>query len=236
MIYGIIAAMMEDVSFLLDNVSIKKRFCEFGMKIYIACYKGNDLNIIVSGVGKVNAARGAQYSIAKLNSDVLINIGSAGSILPTLSIGDVVIASSAVQYDADFSAIGLSLGEIPFNPRCSFVYTDPIFTDKFVSAADSLNITNRVGRVLTADLFINNPRFYNLLQMKLDGLSIDAESAAVGQVACLSYIPFGVIRVIVNDSLLPASGAIFEENLDSVVPIPQKILLEFLDNQYKCIL
>lgn len=233
MIYGIVSAMIEEVNLLLDTFTIKKSYVEYGLKVYICTYNCYQINIVVSGVGKVNGSRATEYVIDILHSDTIINIGSAGGIVPDLINGEVIIASSAVQYDADFSAIGLTLGEIPFTPRCSFVETSFCLQEKFKSSARTLEIPTRIGRVLTADLFIDNPAFYTLLQRQLQGLSVDAESAAIGQVACLYDKPFGVLRVIVNNSLSDSSGSSFEENFVELNKIPQKILINFFDSNPK---
>ena len=60
---------------------------------------GKDVVIVVCSEGKVNAAMCATTLILNYSPDIVINSGVAGALSSKVSIGDIVIATSAVEHD-----------------------------------------------------------------------------------------------------------------------------------------
>ena len=79
---------------------------------YIGSIEGKDVVLVKSNVGKVNSARISQILIDSFNIELIINVGTAGSVNNDLEIGDVVVSTNLVQYDFDVTAFGRKLGEI----------------------------------------------------------------------------------------------------------------------------
>ena len=66
--------------------------------------------LVVSGVGKVNAAAAAQKAIDG-GADEILNCGLVGGLDPAMSVGDVFEVSQAVEYDFDLAVLnGTGLG------------------------------------------------------------------------------------------------------------------------------
>ena len=89
-------AMLEDrrdISVGMDHFSVGKLF-------------GHEAVLAVCGPGKVNAALCAQSMITRFHPEWILNLGVAGSGSPEVGIGDMVIATAAVQHDMDTSPIG----------------------------------------------------------------------------------------------------------------------------------
>jgi adenosylhomocysteine nucleosidase len=62
---------------------------------------GSDVVLIVTGVGKVNAAVAASYALSIMNPSEVINIGMCGSLKPSLhKPGHIVLVKEVFQHDA----------------------------------------------------------------------------------------------------------------------------------------
>lgn len=61
--------------------------------------------LIVSGVGKVNAAAAAMYAISVLKADEIVNVGLAGGLKASMAAGEIYEVDSAVEYDFDLSLV-----------------------------------------------------------------------------------------------------------------------------------
>ena len=71
--------------------------------------RGGD-RLVVSGIGKVNAAAAAQKAIDE-GADEILNCGVAGGLDASMSVGDVYEISQAVEYDLDLADLnGTGLG------------------------------------------------------------------------------------------------------------------------------
>ena len=79
---------------------------------YIGSIENKLVVVVKSNVGKVNSARVCQMMIDNFDIDLVINVGTAGSVDNRLDIGDVVVGEKLVQYDFDVTPFGRKLGEI----------------------------------------------------------------------------------------------------------------------------
>ncbi len=62
-------------------------------------FRSESLVLIISGIGKVNAALAAEYLILKYGTDELWNFGTAGGLSGNLSAGDILQVRAAVERD-----------------------------------------------------------------------------------------------------------------------------------------
>ena len=189
---GIIAAEFEEMNAIkkyMDNCIEEK--------IYnLTFYKGNirdkECVIVRCGIGKVNASRTTQILIDNYNVKYVINVGSAGSVVDNLNIGDIVIGKELVQYDFDITDIGgYEKGEI--------YEVGKYFTsdEKLVRlCTETMKGQATIGRIGSADLFCSNPQRSKEIKEEFDVLCVEMEGAAIGQVCLLDNVPFLVIRSI----------------------------------------
>jgi len=194
-IIGIIGALDEEINEYLTHLtnSVKKDLSDF------IFYEGilNDKKVVItkSGVGKVFAAMTAQKLIDTYNPSIVIFTGIAGALNIDFQIGDVVIANDCMQYDLDVTALGFSIGTIPYTEYRIFE------TDKDLKElALSAQIQHRIhqGRILTGDQFITakDAEKFRFLQEELKGDAVEMEGASVGEVCTINKIPLIIIRTI----------------------------------------
>lgn len=70
-------------------------------------------NVLITGIGKVNAAFELTKSIVKQKPSLIINLGSAGS--STFSRGQVVCCTKFIQRDMDVRGLGFRKYETPLS-------------------------------------------------------------------------------------------------------------------------
>lgn len=73
----------------------------------------HDQNVIITGIGKVNAAYALTKAIQEHQPDIIINLGTAGS--NTLKRGEVGNCTSFVQRDMDVSPLGFEKYKTPLS-------------------------------------------------------------------------------------------------------------------------
>jgi adenosylhomocysteine nucleosidase len=130
---------------------------------------GKDIAVVICGVGKVNAAAGTQYAIDVLKANKIVNIGVAGGLNSSMSVGKIYCISHVVQYDFDLvqlnhTAIG-TLNE--FDENYLSLQTVDLFPLK---------------KLATGDRFNDDIDDFNLLTSTLQADIRDMEAGAIVQV------------------------------------------------------
>lgn len=190
---GIIAAMDSEVRDIKSAMEDGIKIHHGGMTFFKGKLHQKEVIAVKSGVGKVNAAMCTQILIDIFKVNTIIHVGVAGAVHPDLEIGDIVISEDSCQYDMDARAFGHPRGEIP-NMDITFFKADPTLIKLAVAAAQELDATYRVGRIMTADLGVDSNKLKEELREEFGGLCVEMEGAAVGQVAMLNQVPYLVIR------------------------------------------
>lgn len=95
---GIIGAMDEEVQKLKEQLGFYQETTIAGTPFYQGKLAGQDIVLLQSGIGKVNAALSTAILLNHFQPDVVINTGSAGGFNKDLEIGDIVI-STEVRYN-----------------------------------------------------------------------------------------------------------------------------------------
>ncbi|GAA0723898.1 5'-methylthioadenosine/adenosylhomocysteine nucleosidase [Clostridium malenominatum] len=194
MIIGVIGAMIEEIEPLVKDLNLKRKLQKANMEFNEGSLWGNEVVVVKSGIGKVNAAVCTQILIDEFKVDAVINVGVAGGVGNNVYPGDVVIGESLVQHDMDSTAFGERRGQIPrldtFDFKC-----DENLVLKAKRACEKMNNSKHfVGRIVTGDQFIADTDKIKWLNEEFDALACEMEGGSVAQVCYLNNIPFVVIR------------------------------------------
>ncbi|TCT12279.1 adenosylhomocysteine nucleosidase [Natranaerovirga pectinivora] len=194
---GIIGAMEEEIALLKEKIDISKTEEMAGMVFYTGTMRDNEIILVKSGIGKVNAAVCTQILIDKYNVEAIINTGVAGGIAADVNIGDIVISSDTMQHDVDATGFGYKLGEIPRMETSTFK-ADEKLIDLAKKASEKVNKNLKVfvERIVSGDQFISNVEKKNMILEVFNGYCTEMEGAAIAQVSYLNQVPFVVIRAI----------------------------------------
>ncbi|MFD2923374.1 5'-methylthioadenosine/adenosylhomocysteine nucleosidase [Halobacillus naozhouensis] len=200
-IVGIIGPMKEEIEILHSDMEVKKAKDIAGMTFYEGTLKGQNIVLVQSGIGKVNAAMAAQLLVSHFNADKLINSGISGAIHPGVSLGDIVISTETVQHDMDETAKGYEPGVIPrldkgyFKADKDLIALAEQATEKLPDKVDVFK-----GLIATGDQFIASAEKKQWIYETFNAYVVEMEGAAVGQVAYLNDVPYIVIRSASDDA------------------------------------
>lgn len=194
---GIIGAMQEEVSLLQEEMKVDEIIEKAGMVFYKGELCGQEVVIVKSGIGKVNAALCAQILVDVFQVDTLINTGIAGSLDARIDIGDMVISTDAVQHDMDASIFGDPIGQIPRMDTFSFPSNKELVElAKEVNEEENPDIHTFTGRIVSGDQFVSSAEVKERIVSNFQAMCTEMEGAAIAHAAYLNKISCVIIRAI----------------------------------------
>ena len=194
---GIIGAMEEEVAKLKENMQIQETSVIAGMEFCQGICEGQNVVIVRSGIGKVNAAVCTQILCDVFKVNAIINTGVAGSLKNEINIGDIVLSEDALQHDMDATGFGYDPGVIP-RMEDSIFKGDETLLKLAQKVCQEVNPDIQVfrGRVVSGDQFISDHDVKQRIVNSFGGFCTEMEGAAIAQTAWLNKIPYLVIRAI----------------------------------------
>jgi len=199
---GIIGAMDVEIASITKYMKIHQIEKFASLTFYQGCFQDIPCVVVKCGPGKVNAAICTQVMIDRYELELIINTGVAGGIGKNVHIGDIVIASSCVEYDVDTTALGDALGfisginlvEIPCNEVISTILEEN--AKKIYGQAHK-------GVIATGDSFVADKDKSQKLGEIFNALACEMEGAAIVHTCYMNGVEVAVIRAIsdnANDS------------------------------------
>lgn len=150
----------------------------------------NDVVLCRCGIGKVNAALGAQRFINEHHPDCIINTGVAGGIDCGLRVMDVVVAQECVYHDV-WCGEPNAKGQVQGMPE-RYPSNDTLFR-----CALSVEGPIKGGLICTGDQFITNEDALKVIKNDFpSGLAVDMESCAIAHTCYVNKVPFLAVRII----------------------------------------
>ncbi|MCZ4279882.1 5'-methylthioadenosine/adenosylhomocysteine nucleosidase [Kiloniella laminariae] len=213
---GVIGAMTEEVQLLLGQLSDTSSSVHAGITVTRGDYKGTEIALAQSGIGKINATICTQMMIDLFKPQKLIFSGVAGGLLPNMQAGDIIVASHVVEYDMDLTAFGRRHGETPGRER--LIECQPDLVSKATAAFDAAfdgvegGPNLMLGTIASGDTFVQDIQKLRWLQREFAALATEMEGAAFGHTCRLNGLPFVVIRAL-SDSSSHSASADFQQNL-----------------------
>ncbi len=226
---GIICAMEEELAPLKEHMKNYQKKSKATMDFFEGHIDGQNLVMVVSGIGKVNAALCAQILIDDYEVTHLLNVGVAGGVKETLKPMDIIIATSLIQHDMDVRAFGLKRGEIPRMDTSIFL-PDPELNHLLLKAAKKYtDSTVHEGIIVSGDAFISSrDKILDLLDT-FDASACEMEGASIAHVAYLNQVPFAVIRAI-SDNANTGATMDYEKFKDQAARNTVTMVLDLLKN------
>ncbi|ANU19238.1 5'-methylthioadenosine/S-adenosylhomocysteine nucleosidase [Planococcus plakortidis] len=225
---GVIGAMEEEVELLrnqLANISVREIA---NSEFTTGTYKGQELILLKSGIGKVNAAMTTTILMQEYKPDLVLNIGSAGGFDEELEVGAVVISGEVRHHDVDATVFGYELGQVPQMPAAYTANKELI--ELAVQAVDEIGEhQHAVGLIATGDSFMSDPARVALVKRQFPEIkAAEMEAAAVAQV-CFQYdTAFVVIRAL-SDIAGKESSVSFDEFLPVAAKHSTEIVLRVIE-------
>ncbi|WP_143833223.1 5'-methylthioadenosine/S-adenosylhomocysteine nucleosidase [Oceanobacillus timonensis] len=195
MTIGIIGAMDEEIELLKQKMTDVQEIEVANTSFYQGYLEGKEVVLLLSGIGKVNAAMSTTILHERFKPDKIINTGSAGGFAENLEVGDVVISTEVLHHDVDATAFDYVYGQVPGMPAVYTASPDLIeLADKVVLESD---IQAETGIIATGDSFMQRKDQTAVVQKRFpEMLALEMEAAAIAQVCYQYKTPFVIIRAL----------------------------------------
>ncbi len=205
---GIIGAMPEEIEALLGILKETRESHESGFTVYEGVVEKKRVMIARCGIGKVNAAALTQFLLQRGAARIIFT-GVAGGLDPSLSVGDIVVSTDALQHDVDVTALGYDLAQVPDEPL-SWPADEALVRLALGSAQTLDDVCTVAGRVVSGDQFIADAERVRWLRDTFAAHCAEMEGASVAQVCARWQVPFVIIRSI-SDTADQDAGVDFRE-------------------------
>lgn len=152
-----VIAMNNEAECIVSNLENAVESTLFGRRIVRGTLNGEDAFVVVSGVGKSNAAAATQLAIQETGTKRIFNLGVSGGLDPVMKVGEIYEVADAVQYDFDLVQInGTEMGTLnerdtPFIPckaEGRFAAKTLGTGDRFNDSADDSALLKKLGASL----------------------------------------------------------------------------------------
>ena len=183
----------------------------------------SDSQVIVEkcGIGKVNAALGAQRMIQEHRPDCIISSGCAGGNGDDIRIQDVIVSTELTYHDVYCgTAIDntTQYGQVQGLPVR--YQADPLLLEKatHLKLQDSPSSPRIVpGLIVTGDWFVDTKeKMREIIGHFPEAKAVDMESAAIAQTCYLNKVPFLSFRVISDIPLRDTDASQYHNFWDTI--------------------
>lgn len=224
---GIIAAMPEELIYLIRHLEEKEEVHLLGATYYTGSIHHVELVLVESGIGKVMAGMSVAILADHFGVDAVINTGSAGALARGIAVGDVVLAEQLVYHDVDVTAFGYAYGQMARQPL--YFEADRQILKLLQETLDTKEQTWHSGLIATGDSFVASKAKVQEIQTHFpDVLAVEMEGAAIAQAAQHLGLPFAVIRAMSDNADHDASVS-FDEFIVEAGKRSAQVLLAFLE-------
>ncbi len=192
----------------------------------------NDGNVRVEkcGIGKVNAALGAQRMINEFHPDCIISSGCAGGNGDDINIQDVVVSAELCYHDVycgkaidDTTVYGQVQG-LPARYQA-----DP----HLLAKANALDCGVKIhpGLIVTGDWFVDSKdKMRDIIGHFPDAKAVDMESCAIAQTCYINKVPFISFRVISDMPLHDTDASQYHNFWDTVAEHSFQVTKTFVES------
>ena len=180
-------------------------------------FKDSDVIVEKCGIGKVNAALGAQRMINTYKPDCIISSGCAGGNGDDIDIQDIIVSSELCYHDVycgraidDTTVYGQVQG-LPARYQA-----DPELLKKALSIKPA-DIRLHQGLIVTGDWFVDSKdKMREIIGHFPEAKAIDMESCAIAQTCYINKVPFISFRVVSDIPLRDTDASQYHNFWDTV--------------------
>ena len=178
----------------------------------------NDGNVRVEkcGIGKVNAAIGAQRMINEFHPDIIISSGCAGGNGDDVNIQDVVVSSELTYHDV---YCGRAIDDTTIYGQVQGLPARYQPDQRLLDEATALDCGVKIhpGLIVTGDWFVDSKeKAREIIGHFPEAKAIDMESCAIAQTCYINNVKFISFRVISDIPLRDTDASQYHDFWDTV--------------------
>ncbi len=198
-------------------------------------FAGSPVFVRKCGIGKVNAALGAQQLINDEHPDVIISSGCAGGNGDEVNIQDVVVSTELCYHDVycgtaiDNATVYGQVQGLPARFKA-----DPYLFQKALEIASpeqGLEVAVHPGLIVTGDWFVDSKeKMRQIVSHFPDARAVDMESCAIAQTCYLNHVPFISFRVISDIPLRDTDASQYHDFWSTITQNSFQVTRTFIES------
>ena len=205
-------------------------------------FSSDDVRVEKCGIGKVNAALGAQRMINEFHPDCIISSGCAGGNGDDLNIQDVVVSSELSYHDVycgraiDDTTIYGQVQGLPARYKA-----DPYLLEKAVSSCSTAisQMANTGGQmpklfpglIVTGDWFVDTKeKMREIIGHFPEAKAVDMESCAIAQTCYMNKVPFISFRIISDIPLRDTDASQYHDFWNTIADRSFQVTKTFVES------
>lgn len=185
----------------------------------------NEIVMMASGIGKVNAAMGATEMILNFRPDAVVSTGCAGGVQTSIAVQEVVVSTECAYHDM-YCGDEVERGQIVGGPA-----RYPA-DERLVSIAKSLDCGVKInaGLIVTGDWFVNTrEKMQEIVDLFPEAKAADMESCAIAHVCYHYHVPFVSFRIISDVPLLDHKAEMYYNFWDTIADNSFNVTKNYLE-------
>ena len=194
-------------------------------------FSDGNVRVEKCGIGKVNAALGAQRMINEFHPDAIISSGCAGGNGAGIQIQDVVVSTELCYHDVycgtaiDNTTIYGQVQGLPARFKA-----DPYLL-KTACKMRNEGITVHPGLIVTGDWFVDSKeKMREIIGHFPEARAVDMESAAIAQTCYMNKVPFISFRVISDLPLIDTDASQYHDFWNTIADRSFQVTKTFVES------
>ena len=194
-------------------------------------FSDEQVRVVKCGIGKVNAALGAQRLINEFRPDCIISSGCAGGNGDDIEVQDVVVSSELTYHDVYCgTAIDnkTQYGQVQGMPARYQADAHLLMAARELQAESQIALHE--GLIVTGDWFVDSrEKMRSIVEKFPDAKAVDMESCAIAQTCWLNQVPFISFRVISDIPLRDTDASQYHHFWETIADHSFQITKSFVE-------
>ena len=202
---ALLAAMSQEIAPLRNSMKVEQKASERGCHMYKGKYRGRDVILVQTGVGRRRAQRAARLAMERYPVGAMVSFGFAGALDGRARCGDVVVCDALFCGDGE--------GTSKHSPASCF-RADAFLTEVAARAPASADYSVLRASSVTVSRVVCEAGAKKALGQEFSAGAVDMESYWIAEIAHAQGVPFVTVRAISDaaDDTLPPFDRFMDSN------------------------
>lgn len=194
-------------------------------------FSAENVRVEKCGIGKVNAALGAQRMINEFHPDIIISSGCAGGNGDDINIQDVIVSREVTYHDV---YCGRAIDDTTVYGQVQGLPARYAAEPHLLEKAKALNIEGikiHDGLIVTGDWFVDSKeKMRSIIEKFPEAKAVDMESCAIAQTCYINKVPFISFRVISDIPLRDTDASQYHDFWNTIAEHSFQITKSFVES------
>ena len=163
---------------------------------------GRTVLVVTSGIGLANAASAIARALTLVDAPIVIAAGTTGGLAAgttgglaaDINVGDIAAGTNAIYGQADATAFGYAMGQIPQMP-VDYASSEAAVA-RLAQLPELITHTVRAGGIVSSDSFCTEANVGPMRERFPDAIGTDMETCAMAQVCWSSDVDWISLRAV----------------------------------------